>query len=209
MLQPPLPNLKKRLSRQFFSAPTAEVASKLLGKFLLRKLESGEWIGGKIVETEAYLHANDPASHSFGGQTRRNAAMFAPPGILYVYTIHAKHCMNFSTERPGIGAAVLIRGLQPLWGIGEMQRNRHQTELRKLARGPAMLCQALGIDLQQNGHDLAMSEWLAITPGEKVPATEIRATSRVGISRGQDLPLRFVIATSPFASHRGIAARKE
>lgn len=200
MLQPPLPNFEKRLGRRFFTAPTSEVAKKILGKYLLRKLETGKWVGGKIVETEAYLHSDDPASHSFHGKTKRNSAMFAHPGVLYVYTIHAKHCLNFSTEREGTGAAVLIRALQPLWGISEMQRRRNQNELRKLTGGPAMLCQALDIKLLENGCDLEKSNWLAVTNGENVPKEKIIATSRVGISRGQELPLRFVIAGTPFSS---------
>jgi DNA-3-methyladenine glycosylase len=126
--------------------------------------------------------------------------MFAHPGVLYVYTIHAKNCLNFSTEREGIGAAVLIRALQPLWGIGEMQRRRNQDELRKLAGGPAMLCQALDINLSQNDCDLEKSNWLAVTNGEKVPKEKIVATSRVGISRGQELQLRFSIAGTQFSS---------
>jgi DNA-3-methyladenine glycosylase len=200
MIQHPLPNFENRLGRSFYAAPTADVAKKLLGTFLLRKLNNAQWVGGKIVETEAYLHSGDPASHSFRGLTKRNAAMFAPPGTLYVYTIHAKHCMNVSTERNGIGAAVLIRALQPIWGIGEMQRNRKQTEPKKLTGGPAMICQALQIDLDQNGCDIEKSETLVITTGEEVPTEKIVATSRIGISRGQDLPLRFVISGTPYSS---------
>ena len=180
--------------------PTIAVARKLLGKYLLRKNLAGQWIGGKIVETEAYLHTSDPASHSFRGKTNRNAAMFAPPGTLYVYTIHAKYCLNLSTEREGIGEAVLIRALQPLWGIHKMQENRSQTDLRRLTGGPAMLCQALEINLLQNGCQLEKSDWLAITDGEKVADKKIITTSRIGISRGRDLPLRFVIAETQFAS---------
>jgi len=200
MDEPPLPNLRKRLGRRFFSAPTADVARRLLGKYLLRKLDSGQWIGGKIVETEAYLHSNDSASHSYRGLTRRNAAMFSPPGVVYVYTIHAKHCMNFSTERGGVGAAVLIRALEPIWGIDEMQRKREKSDLRKLASGPAMLCQSLSIDLTHNAIDLETIDWLAIIAGKKISPTEIIATSRIGISRATELPLRFLISGSLFAS---------
>jgi DNA-3-methyladenine glycosylase len=200
MHQPPLPKDQNRLGRRFFAAPTTTVAQKLLGKYLIRKLSNGEWVGGKIVETEAYLHAGDPASHSFRGQTQRNAAMFADPGVLYVYTIHAKHCMNFSTERNGIGAAVLIRALQPIWGIDEMRRNRNQMELRNLASGPAKLCQALSINLEQNLTDTLICDWLAITHGEKLSAHSILATPRIGIRRGTDLLLRFLIAGTSFAS---------
>lgn len=200
MVQPPLPNFGKRLKRHSFAAPTAEVARHLLGKYLLRKLDSGQWVGGKIVETEAYLHRDDPASHSHRGQTRRNAAMFAPPGVVYVYTIHAKHCMNFSTERDGIGAAVLIRALEPIWGIEEMQRKRGTNDLRKLASGPAMLCQALSIDLTHNATELESADWLAVIGDEKLSPPEIIVTSRVGIRLAAELPLRFVLAGSRFVS---------
>lgn len=200
MVQTPLPNFEKRLTRRFFAGPTAEVARHLLGKYLLRKLDSGQWVGGKIVESEAYLDRDDPASHSHRGQTRRNAAMFAPPGFVYVYTIHAKHCMNFSTEREGIGAAVLIRALEPIWGIAEMRRKRERNDLRKLASGPAMLCQALSIDLTHNATELESADWLAVIAGEKLSSTEILVTSRIGIRRAAELPLRFVLAGSQFAS---------
>jgi DNA-3-methyladenine glycosylase len=202
MDHPPTPNNESRLSRGFFKKPTEQVARSLLGKFLLRKLESGQWIGGKIVETEAYLSQNDPASHSYRGKTRRNAAMFAPPGVIYVYSIHAKHCMNFSTERAETGAAVLIRALEPIWGIDHMRAKRNQTDLRKLTSGPAMLCQALGIDLEHNGKDAHSASWLAILPGDRVPKTSVVTTPRIGISQGQDLPLRFLIAGSPYASRK-------
>jgi DNA-3-methyladenine glycosylase len=200
MDEPPLPNFEKRLGWRTFAAPTADVARQLLGKYLLRKLDSGQWIGGKIVETEAYLHRDDPASHSHRGQTRRNTAMFASPGVVYVYTIHAKHCMNFSTERNGVGAAVLIRALEPIWGLEEMQLERERTDLRKLTSGPAMLCQALSIDLTHNATELESADWLAVIAGEKLSSTEILVTSRIGIRRAADLPLRFVIAGTRFAS---------
>ncbi len=210
MVQPPLPNFEKRLNRESFAAPTADVARQLLGAYLLRKLDSGLWVGGKIVETEAYLHSDDPASHSHRGPTRRNAAMFDPPGVVYVYTIHAKHCMNFSTEREGIGAAVLIRALEPIWGIEEMQRKRKSSELRKLTSGPAMLCQALCIDLMHNATELESADWLAVIAGEKISSTEILVTSRIGVGRGVALPLRFVIAGSQYASRStsGIKTKK-
>jgi len=210
MDQPSLPNFQNRLNRRSFAAPTADVARQLLGNYLLRRLDSGTWIGGKIVETEAYLHRDDPASHSYRGQTRRNAAMFSPPGFVYVYTIHAKHCLNFSTEAEGTGAAVLIRALEPIWGIEEMRQKREKNDLRSLAGGPAMLCQALSIDLRHNGTELASADWLAVIAGEELSPTQIVVTSRIGVGRGAALPLRFVIAGTRFASRptSGIKTKK-
>lgn len=200
MPQPKLASFRKRLGRKFFSAPTADVAQHLLGNYLMRRLENGTWLGGKIVETEAYLATEDPASHSYRGMTRRNAAMFSPPGVIYVYTIHAKHCLNFSTERDGVGAAVLIRAIEPIWGIEEMCQHRGKSDAKKLAGGPAMLCQALAIDLTFNFLDLENVDWFAIIPGEPLLATEIISTARIGISRATEMPLRFVVANSKFLS---------
>jgi DNA-3-methyladenine glycosylase len=200
MTEPPLPNLESRLDCRFFERPTEEVAKRLLGHLLLRKLNTGHWTGGKIVETEAYLSQDDPASHSFIGKTDRNAAMFGPPGTIYVYTIHAKHCVNFSTEQTDVGSAVLIRALEPIWGIEKMRINRKQAEVRKLTSGPAMICQALEIDLRENGKAIEKHGRLLLLSGEIVSNNSIVSTSRIGISRGQELPLRFFDAGSRFVS---------
>jgi len=194
------PDLRNRLTRRFFSASATTVAKRLLGKSLVRLTDSGQWIGGKIVETEAYLSKDDPASHSHRGQTRRNLSMFSDPGTLYVYSIHAKYCMNVTTERCGIGSAVLIRAIEPLWGIDHMQKNRQQIELGRLTRGPAMLCQAIGVAIQHDRTDLITSAWLAILRGKPIKEAEIMATQRIGISRAVDLNLRFVLRGNRFAS---------
>jgi len=194
------PDLRKRLSRQFFSASTTTVAKRLLGKSLVRLTDSGQWIGGKIVETEAYLSQDDPASHSYRGQTRRNLSMFSDPGTLYVYSIHAKYCMNVTTERCGVGSAVLVRAIEPIWGIEQMQENRRQTDLRKLTRGPAMLCQAIGIAIDDDRIDLVTSPWLAILDGKRTGAEEITATPRIGISKAVDLHLRFLLQGNRYVS---------
>ena len=107
----------QRLSIDFYSQTTVEVARNLLGKVLVRKLDNGEILAGIVVETEAYLPADDPASHSFRGLGRKNASMFEAAGTLYVYPIHAKYCLNVVTEPKGLGAAVLIRALQPIEGL--------------------------------------------------------------------------------------------
>jgi DNA-3-methyladenine glycosylase len=146
--------LGRRLTRKFFAREPDQVARDLIGTFLIRYTADGRRLGGKIVETEAYLATGDPASHSVRGKTAWNRTMFAKPGTLYVYSIHAKYCMNVATESEEIGSAVLIRAVQPLWGIQEMSAARRQTDLRKLTRGPAMLCEALGISTVDDGTDL-------------------------------------------------------
>lgn len=188
--------LGRRLTRKFFGREPDLVARDLIGTFLIRYTADGRRMGGKIVETEAYLAAGDPASHSARGKTARNRSMFAKPGTLYVYSIHARYCMNVATESDRIGSAVLIRAIQPLWGIQEMSAARRQTDMRKLTRGPAMLCEALGISTDEDGTDLSGCHWLEIRGAKQSQETmqtalQIGCGGRIGISAGIDLPLRF------------------
>lgn len=188
--------LGRRLTRKFFAREPDQVARDLIGTFLIRYTADGRRLGGKIVETEAYLATGDPASHSVRGKTARNRSMFAKPGTLYVYSIHAKYCMNVATESEEIGSAVLIRAVQPLWGIQEMSAARRQTDLRKLTRGPAMLCEALGISTVDDGTDLIGCRWLVMRGAEQSQekmrtGLQVGCGGRIGISAGIDLPLRF------------------
>ena len=193
--------IKDRLPREFFARPTAEVARELLGKKLLRYIDD-QWVGGFIVETEAYLADDDPASHSARGETPGNAAMFDQPGTLYVYPIHAKYCLNAVTERQGIGCAVLIRAIEPSAGINIMAANRGHDELRRLTRGPAMLCQALAVDRRQDGIDLISSNTVVIADGRTHSPAAVTSTPRIGISTATDLPLRFFVDGNRFVSGR-------
>jgi DNA-3-methyladenine glycosylase len=195
-----IPSKRARLPRSFYERPTAEVARDLLGKSLLRKY-GGEWIGGLIVETEAYLSSGDPASHSARGETPGNVAMFGRAGTLYVYPIHAKHCMNVVTDPRGKGSAVLIRAIEPVWGVEKMMDHRETESPRHVSRGPAMLCQALRVDRSHDKIDLLESEdlWIA-TGATEIP--EIIATPRIGISTATDLPLRFFLNGNWFVSGR-------
>ena len=188
----------RRIGRRFFNRDPRVVAPELIGHGLVRKIGDAV-LGGVIVETEAYLSADDLASHSRSGMTRRCQSMFADPGTLYVYSIHAKYCMNVVTQRRGIGSAVLIRALEPMWGIEYMQRHRDQTELHRLTRGPAMLCQALAITTRDDGVDLVSSEDIYLV---RLPSTdaETGSGSRIGISAGLELPLRFYRRGSRFVS---------
>ncbi|MCO8122858.1 DNA-3-methyladenine glycosylase [Stieleria sp. TO1_6] len=197
----PTPRLTDRLTQAFYDRPTALVARELIGKLLLHR-QGPNWLGGWIVETEAYLHTRDPASHSARGQTASNASMFDHPGMLYVYPIHARYCMNAVTESAGRGAAVLIRAIEPVWGITAMQQHRGHQDLRRLTRGPAMLCQALAIDRRDDGRSFIDDQRLGIFDGGGVPPRTVIATRRIGISKAQRRKLRFIDPHSNYLSRK-------
>jgi len=201
------------LSATFFERPVLDVACDLVGcTFLV------DGVGGRIVETEAYA-PGDPASHGYRGQTARNAVMFGPPGHLYVYFTYGMHfCANFVSEANGVGAAVLLRALEPLSGLDEMAARRGTAASRLLCSGPARLCQALGIGREHNGlpvweppitvlHREASDP--AATSGDAAelppmpPEPQIVTTARIGMSAGDDgRRWRFVDAQSAFLSRR-------
>lgn len=208
MTEPRPPDSLQKLERRFFDRDPALVARELIGATLLRVTDSGMRLGGRITETEAYLASEDPASHSSRGPTRRNRSMFDRPGTLYVYSIHAKFCMNVATQPEGVGSAVLIRAIEPLWGLDEMRRARGHDDPLRLTRGPAMLCQALGITTRDDGIDLIDCLWLGIhlerDLGQTRTATAARigVSGRVGIRRGCELPLRYFAADNAHVSRR-------
>ncbi|HEY9839053.1 MAG: DNA-3-methyladenine glycosylase [Candidatus Sericytochromatia bacterium] len=180
--------MQAELSPDFFARHSVIVARELLGMYLLTAD-----CGGMIVEAEAYRQQDDPACHSFGGrQTRRNASMFLSPGHLYVYRIHQVFCLNLTTEAAGLGCAVLIRALEPSAGIEAMLARRQVKDPRQLTNGPGKLCQALGIDLSWDSEPLG--QHLRVEDrGLRFADSEVAATGRIGISRGQELPWRFVL----------------
>jgi DNA-3-methyladenine glycosylase len=190
-----------RLDREFFARPTVEVARALLGQIVISDTPEGR-TSGRIVETEAYLGPDDPASHAARLKQGRVEAMWGEPGIAYVYRSYGVHAMlNIVTEPAGETGAVLIRALEPLAGISMMQLRRGVDRLHLLCSGPGRLCQALGIGLDLHGTDLVTSERLWLAPGETV--TEISASGRIGISRGQEHPWRFWMSGNPHVSaHR-------
>src|SRR4029434_323580 len=153
------------LSHDFYARDPIMVARELLGKRLIRETSAGV-AAGRIVEAEAYLSSRDPACHASRGLTKKNAAMFGPPGRAYVYMIHARWCLNAVTEQEGVPSAVLIRAIEPLEGIELMQQRRGTEVIRDLARGPARLCHALAIDRTQNHWDLTSGSdlWIADDP---------------------------------------------
>jgi DNA-3-methyladenine glycosylase len=188
------------LPREFYLHETLVVARQLLGCKVVRRLEEGLVLAGRIVETEAYL-GDDPACHAFRGWTARNAVMFGPPGRAYVYFTYGIHwCLNAVTAPEGTGEAVLIRALEPTLGLEEMRRRRGVRDDRLLTSGPARLTQALAIDGRLNGVPLD-GEPLAFL-GPPTPPAEIVATGRIGIRHGADLPWRFYDAASAYVSRR-------
>jgi DNA-3-methyladenine glycosylase len=197
----------QRLHQDFYLQATTEVARNLLGKAMVRQLDGGETLAGIVVEVEAYLPADDRASHSFRGLGRKNASMFEPAGTLYVYPIHAKFCLNVVTEAKGNGAAVLIRAIQPIQGLTTMHelrglKNVNET-LTRLTTGPARLCQALAVDRSLDGADLLSSSsiWFESEPSivAALPWTA-RTSARIGISQAVDKPLRWFIDGHQFVS---------
>ena len=188
------------LSRAFFARPALEVAPSLLGRVLVRTVRGGRRIAARIVETEAY-EEGDPASHSFGGKTARNAVMFGPPGHLYVYFTYGMHfCANIVTGRQGEGSAVLLRGAEPLEGLDLMARRRGTREPLLLCSGPARLAQAFGLDRRQDGLDLAGNLDLWVERGASVPPDRIAGGPRIGIRHGTERHWRFQVDGDPFVS---------
>lgn len=191
----------KPLTRDFYDRDPQAVAADLLGKLLVRKSDGG-LCAGYIVETEAYLSCEDAACHASRGRTRKNATMFGRPGLLYVYPIHSRHCMNAVTEDEGTASAVLIRAIEPVTGIARMERRRGTTVARDLARGPGRLCQALDVDRRLDGWDLTSGRriWIAEDEVSVRPPVSVARSARIGVTSAHDLELRFFVAGSPFAS---------
>ena len=166
------------LGADFFARPSNEVAPDLIGKILW----SPRWGGGRLTEVEAYLPVEDPASHSAPGPTKRNAAMFGPPGTIYVFLSYGVHyLLNVVCDRPEIGSAVLIRAFDPFCGPGRVGK-------------------ALGIHPGLNGLPLGEASGLFILDDGTRPG--VRVTTRIGISRGDTLPLRYYSPDSRCVTRR-------
>lgn len=187
----------KRLTRAFFARHSSVVAPDLLGKILV--------VGpctGRITEVEAYGGSDDAASHAARGQTPRNAVMFGPAGVLYVYfTYGMHHCANIVTGPVGDAQAVLLRGVEPLEGLDEMRTRRPKARrVRDLANGPGKLCAAFDLDLRHNGLDLAKVDAGVFDDGGA--SASIVVTPRVGISKAVDLPWRWLATGRAIVVHR-------
>ena len=182
----------RALTKAVFARSVLKVAPDLVGATLLVN-----GVGGIIVEVEAYHHT-EPAAHSFNGPTPRNRVMFGPPGFLYVYRSYGIHwCMNFVCEKEGSASAVLVRAIEPTFGIAAMKRRRGVTEERNLCSGPGKVCEALGVSDKLN------NKALDAPPIENFARTKrpgIASGVRIGITKAVELPWRYGMKGSRFLS---------
>lgn len=182
----------KKITRDFYARDTEIVAKELLGKYFIHSTPEQERIA-RIVEVEAYVGRHDLASHSAKGMTPRTTVMFGPPGYAYVYLIYGLyHCLNVVTETEGVGAAVLIRALEPIKNITAR------------TQGPGLLCQALAIDRRWNGYDL-LSDNFYIASSDHEEIINIVSKPRIGVHYAKewaDKLLRFYIQDNPFVSKK-------
>ncbi len=187
------------LTKPFYSRRTVLVARELLGQILVHESPDGT-SAGRIVEVEAYLPRKDPGCHAARGRTPRNSVMFGPPGHAYVYFCYGNHFLfNIVTEKEGVPGAVLIRALEPMMGIELMcyRRGGLPPKSLNLTNGPGKLVQALGIERKHNRTPI----WKKPLYVKKAKRTEkIGITTRIGITEGWKLPLRFYLLENPYLS---------
>jgi DNA-3-methyladenine glycosylase len=179
----------RRLGRSFYRRDPRLVAPELLGKLIVH-----DGLAARIVEVEAYCGAEDPGSHAYRGMTKRNATMFGPPGLLYVYFTYGMHwCANAVCGHEGKGVAVLLRAAEPVTGLEDIWRRRPKARReRDLLSGPARLCQAFGIDGVHDGADLVTADRGVTIVDDGTPPPDVPAVStRIGLSVGVDLPWRW------------------
>jgi DNA-3-methyladenine glycosylase len=202
------------LKAEFFNRDPRRVARALLGKLLVRKTPDGV-LAGRIVETEAYLGQGDAAAHSAAGRTARNAVLFGPPGLAYVYFIYGNHyCLNVSCLPDGEAGGVLFRALEPVAGIEQMAEARgielakdadlrKISELRKISSGPGRMSEALDVTRERdNGKSLVSprSDLRIVDDGYRVRGVTV--TPRIGIVKSAEQPLRYFVTGNPFVSGR-------
>jgi DNA-3-methyladenine glycosylase len=181
------------LAADFYARPVVEVARDLIGCVV-----EHEGVSGTIVETEAY-HEREPACHAFVGLTPRTRTLFGEPGLAYVYRSYGIHALlNAVCEPAGVGAAVLIRALEPLSGIDQMRSRRGVARDRDLCSGPGKLTQALGVELSENATSLLDGPvTISVGEGRRLP---VCAGIRVGITKAVELRWRFCAAGNPHVS---------
>ena len=187
------------LRRSFYNRPTLDVARDLIGKVLVHQTRGG-LASGVIVEVEAYIGESDPACHAAPGLTKRNAPLYGPPGVAYVYLNYGIHYLvNAVTEAEGWPAAVLLRALEPKDGIPLMRRRRgSELAVNDLCRGPGNLTKALGIGMRQNLGDLTAGA-LRIED-QNDPKRPVVWSRRIGINVGVEREWRVCAADSPALS---------
>ncbi|MDY6762099.1 MAG: DNA-3-methyladenine glycosylase [Candidatus Nanohaloarchaea archaeon] len=186
------------MNRSFFARSPETVAEELLGRHLVH--DTGVELRGRIVETEAYRGPDDPASHASSGKTQRNAPMFEEAGTAYVYISYGiHHMLNVVTGWDGDPSAVLIRAVEPVAGVEVMREHRGVDDDRGLCSGPGKLCQAFNITKEHNRVDMTEGH-LRLETGEQVSADEVVQDTRIGVSGGEDLELRFYEAGNGYIS---------
>lgn len=195
-------NRNQVLPRSFYQQDGLALAKGLLGKILLRR-KDGQLTGGRIVETEAYLGAQDPAAHSYKGNTQRTRIQFGAGGYAYVYLIYGMHCcMNIVAAPEGVPHVVLLRALEPVIGLEWMEQRRHTNRVQNLCSGPGKLCQAMAIDRSCYGMDL-LGEELWLEDGPEVSDQRIAVSKRIHIDyagEAANWPYRFCVADSYYLS---------
>jgi len=198
--------MAQKLPHSFYNRDTTLVARELLGKILVHVVD-GKRLSGRIVETEAYIGADDPAAHSFGHRKSvRTQSMYLSGGHSYVYLIYGMHCcFNVVTREAGTPEAVLIRAVEPLEGIETMRRFRHSpSKDTLLTNGPGKLCEALAITRAQDKIDLR-SRHFYILEGPALSDSEIETAMRIGVDYAGEAaqwPLRFYKRDSRFVSKK-------
>ena len=205
----PSPRLGRPLPRAFYDRPVLEVARDLLGRYVRSRTHEGVVVI-RLVEVEAYRGDDDPGSHAFRGQTPRNATMFGPPGHAYVYFTYGMHwCANLVCGPPGHASAVLLRAGAIVSGHALAQSRRPASSLRDLARGPARLTRALGVDGTWNGTDLVRGA-LTVHAGEPAATALVQSGPRVGVSGpGALTPWRFWVDDPAVSTYRpGVVRRR-
>jgi DNA-3-methyladenine glycosylase len=187
-----------RISRHEVPPDTEALARFLLGKVLVRTLD-GVTAAGRIVETEAYLQ-HDPACHAFRGMTARNRSLFLDHGHAYVYLCYGtSYMLNVSSEAAGVGAGVLLRALEPMYGIEHMKENAKKIKLHDLTRGPGRLASALRVDRRHDGGNLFADAdlWIGSDGREVGPVGQ---GVRIGITKAAERRLRYFIKGNPYVS---------
>lgn len=194
------------LPRAFYQRETEIVAREMLGTVLECETDDGI-ASGIIVETEAYLGEHDLACHAAAGRTARTEALYGLPGTSYVYFIYGMYwCFNAVTRAEGLPSAVLVRALEPLEGTALMRERRPGIRSDvDLTNGPGKLCTALGITGPMSAKSLQRKP-LVIREGEPVPDERVEITTRIGITRSADWPLRWIVKDNPYVSKGKVSA---
>jgi DNA-3-methyladenine glycosylase len=198
--------LGRVLPRAFYERETEIVAREMLGTVLECETDEG-LASGIIVETEAYLGEHDLACHAAAGRTARTESLYGPPGTSYVYFIYGMYwCFNAVTRAEGLPSAVLVRALEPLDGVALMRQRRPRIGNEvELTNGPGKLCTALGIDGSMNGKGLQRKP-LRIREGKPISDDKVEVTTRIGITRCADWPLRWIVKGNKYVSRGKLSA---